>query len=587
MLPGPNPRCNLPQPAMETFGKGLEECFEEILNTLRKLDHFGRSYSPSIFLVYAHDKPNSSDAHVRCVHHLIKWLQKVGAQIFSDRSLLFGVSHRESGNDAVRDILANQICLLPFGNSAGNKEVISRVDKTLPDEVRELFSSFRANGEIHHVHTELAFLQVRCTHASANNHGIIPIALNGDLMEYVPFLEHSNLVIKLQSTTKLPDQHKLFFKVLKQLYIYYGQDIDEFADCYDRVSDRLRRSVNDELESRRLIATEINKAISACNERATAILSELQRRGEPTESHNILEDAITNSLRDLQATDPELDVQRIERSKNPLLKDCYAWVLDDPTLQGWRDGDTSPLLWIKGDPGKGKTMLIIALARELGKSPPGNPRPVAFFFCQNTDPRLNTATSILRGLIWRLATQDAELANIFHKTYQSNSNQLHGPNAIYALFQTLSKMLGVSSRTFTLVDALGECTSGTEREQLLSLIVEHAKSSKTKWLVSSRHDIDIKKVLINEGRMLSLELNEQHISQAVRAFIEQKSNELAKINECSSELNEKVKEELIAKSHSTFLWVALACKRLRKVPSRKALSTLQNYPRAYQISMHG
>src|ERR1700761_2593509 len=109
--------------------------------------------------------------------------------------------------------------------------------------------------------------------------------------------------------------------------------------------------------------------------------------------------AITNSLRDLQATDPELDIQRIEGSKDPLLKECYAWILNNPTLQEWRDGSTIPLLWIKGEPGKGKTMLMIALARELVKSPHQNPSTVTFFFCQNTDPRLNSAASILRGLI--------------------------------------------------------------------------------------------------------------------------------------------------------------------------------------------
>src|ERR1700761_8508347 len=124
MLPDPDPQCNIPQPPMQTFGKVLEECFEEILNTLRKFDSFGRSQSPTIFLVYAHDKPNSSNAHVGCVHHLIKWLRKAGAQILSDRSLLFEVSGRESGNDAVRDILANQICLLPVRRNTGNKEVI-------------------------------------------------------------------------------------------------------------------------------------------------------------------------------------------------------------------------------------------------------------------------------------------------------------------------------------------------------------------------------------------------------------------------------------------------------------------------------
>jgi len=140
-------------------------------------------------------------------------------------------------------------------------------------------------------------------------------------------------------------------------------------------------------------------------------------------------------------------------------------------------------------------MLMIALARELVESPPQNPCTVAFFFCQSTDPRLNTAASILRGLIWMLAINDARLANIFHTMYQSKSNQLDGPNAIFALFSTLLAMLEGCPGAFILIDALNECSSGTERGQLPNLIVKHAKSSKTKWLLSSRNNTDINQVL--------------------------------------------------------------------------------------------
>ncbi|KIW99857.1 uncharacterized protein Z518_10785 [Rhinocladiella mackenziei CBS 650.93] len=246
-----------------------------------------------------------------------------------------------------------------------------------------------------------------------------------------------------------------------------------------------------------------------------------------------------------------------------------------------KDGETATQVnfpGLKETREKGKTMLMIALVRGLVKGSPQNPRTVACFFCQNTDPRRNTAASILRGLIWMLAMGSAQLASIFHAMYQSKSNQLNGPNAIYALFSTLSAMLADCSRAFILIDALNECSSGTEREQLLDLIVAHAKSSKTKWLLSSRHDANIKQILMHEGQMLSLELNERHISKAVRAFIEQKTSELAKRNSYSLELTEKVKKELIAKPDSTVLWAALACKRLLKVPPRRALSTLQSIP---------
>jgi hypothetical protein len=45
-------------------------------------------------------------------------------------------------------------------------------------------------------------------------------------------------------------------------------------------------------------------------------------------------------------------MKRIEDSKDLLLKDNYEWILKDPTLEKWRDGNANSLLWIKGDPGK-------------------------------------------------------------------------------------------------------------------------------------------------------------------------------------------------------------------------------------------
>src|SRR5271156_5470053 len=107
------------------------------------------------------------------------------------------------------------------------------------------------------------------------------------------------------------------------------------------------------------------------------------------------------SLHDLQVTDPVHDKKRIEGSKDKLIKECYTWILQDPALQEWRECDANTLLWINGNPGKGKTMLMIALVDELSQKLPANTTSVTFFFCQATDPRLNNAVGILRGLIWK------------------------------------------------------------------------------------------------------------------------------------------------------------------------------------------
>jgi SpoVK/Ycf46/Vps4 family AAA+-type ATPase len=86
-----------------------------------------------------------------------------------------------------------------------------------------------------------------------------------------------------------------------------------------------------------------------------------------TLSKSELDKATMRSLDDLKVTDPQDNMTRIELSKDHLLEDCYKWILQDPNFQAWHGTDAVPFLWINGDPGKGKTMLMIALARELLK----------------------------------------------------------------------------------------------------------------------------------------------------------------------------------------------------------------------------
>lgn len=78
--------------------------------------------------------------------------------------------------------------------------------------------------------------------------------------------------------------------------------------------------------------------------------------------------------------------------------------------------------------------------------------------------------------------------------------------------------------------------------------------------------------------MLSLELNREHISEAVNSFIKQKSRELETKKRHDQDLAKNVEKELIKRSDSTFLWIALACRNLSNVHNWKTLSTLQKLP---------
>lgn len=85
-------------------------------------------------------------------------------------------------------------------------------------------------------------------------------------------------------------------------------------------------------------------------------------------------------IRDLRLADPRDDKRRIEDTKGGLLESSYRWILENPDFQKWRSVQHSRLLWIKGDPGKGKIMLLCGIMDELKKFITKSDL-LSYFFC--------------------------------------------------------------------------------------------------------------------------------------------------------------------------------------------------------------
>jgi hypothetical protein len=77
---------------------------------------------------------------------------------------------------------------------------------------------------------------------------------------------------------------------------------------------------------------------------------------------------IEKCMQDLCVSDPRDDKKHIEETKGGLLTNSYCWVLENPSFQQWRSIQQNALLWVKGDPGKGKTMLLCGIINELERA---------------------------------------------------------------------------------------------------------------------------------------------------------------------------------------------------------------------------
>jgi hypothetical protein len=289
-------------------------------------------------------------------------------------------------------------------------------------------------------------------------------------------------------------------------------------------------------------------------------------------------DKMEKCAQDLRVIDPRDDKRRIEETKGGLLKDSYRWILDNSQFQDWRsDQQQGSLLWIKGDPGKGKTMLLCGIIDELNNSI-ANTALLSYFFCQATDSRINNATAILRGLIYMLISQQPSLVSHIRKKYDHAGKSLfEDTNAWVALVKIFTDMLQDPhlNKAYLIIDALDECV--TDLPKLLNFIIQKSSSSHIKWIVSSRNWPDIKEQLENACQNLSLELNAQSISTAVEAFIKHKVLQLTEQKKYNDRTQDAVLDHLSSNANNTFLWVALVCQTLAKIPQWKPVK-LGHFP---------
>ena len=273
---------------------------------------------------------------------------------------------------------------------------------------------------------------------------------------------------------------------------------------------------------------------------------------------------------------------RLLENKDKLLHRSFDWILRDPQYLRWRDGDDIGLLWIRGGAGKGKTMMSIGLIEELSKRSQGT-TAVAYFFCQNADYELNTMEAIIKGLIMQLMKQQESVRASLRDRWDTSQQRFHKDVSSWrGLWNILMEMLECCqcAQVYVVVDALDEC-QGKDMADLLRVIVRTGLgcASRIKWLLTSRPLDSAERELLagSDQVQVSLELNAQHISWGVRAYISYKVAELDRRRNYGL-LRPKIEQELGYKAEDTFLWVSLMCKKLETISRNETLSTIQEIP---------
>ncbi|KAK6703766.1 hypothetical protein SNK04_013701 [Fusarium graminearum] len=361
--------------------------------------------------------------------------------------------------------------------------------------------------------------------------------------------------------------------------LFKADDWQDKVDAIKEAEDSLRKDVkqhnSEELKSRlRSIDNALSylrldvKAVKSAVQDQTLVLSQIHH-----------DENDQRCLQDLHIIDPEAHKMKIEKAKGGLLKDSYCWILGhDDFRRFWNDPENR-LLWIKGDPGKGKTMLLCGIIDQLT---PRTSQVLSFYFCQATETKFRSAVSVLRGLLWYLCAKQPQLTSFVRSKYDIQGRKLFDDFALESLEEIFFAMLKDSclQESVFVVDALDEC-SDDSRKDLIHLILKASRSFPSKWIVSSRNWPSIEAQFQDvENVRVSLELNKDSVSQAVEIYIRHKVGELSKQKNYDSQTRDAVLERLLLKANNTFLWVALACKELARdeIRARHTIKKLDSIP---------
>jgi hypothetical protein len=264
------------------------------------------------------------------------------------------------------------------------------------------------------------------------------------------------------------------------------------------------------------------------------------------------------------ATFPVSEVRdRVSDAENGTLQ----WISSEPKIDQWMRSEISSLLCIAGSPGQGKSVLckniLETLEHKVQDKQETSSHKIIYFFCSGQlDPLFQNGETILRALIVQLLSSPQMFTHL-PMQYQKKAEKFEtAPLArLWAIFRDMISD-EYHREIYCLLDGLDEFKSGIidllERiRRFFSSILVNAKRPTIKFLVVSRHTKDISHALAN-CETLHLQARHGDIQRFIGAKLESLGGPFTR-------LKPMIKEKLAAKAGSTFLWISIVIRRIKRL----------------------
>ena len=272
------------------------------------------------------------------------------------------------------------------------------------------------------------------------------------------------------------------------------------------------------------------------------------------------------------------------------------WILRSQEFDNWLT-NSEPILWIRGDPGVGKTVLAKFVYRQLSELVSGDGssplikelpwaskirkiQPVSFqvlaYFLDSASSVRNSALSVLQSLLYQVLSTDQKLfrhvhgKKIFRRPQQGDFGQY--VELLRAVLQDASL-----SGTVIVLDGLDECEEAY-RSLLIKNLKTIASQSSIKVLVTSRSDSAVK---VEPSITICLDYPNETVDRDINRYLTTAVKDLARERKLSVQLEIEIISKVVKVCPKSFLWVQLVLRSIGKALTIRDLrNKLNKLPRS-------
>ena len=308
----------------------------------------------------------------------------------------------------------------------------------------------------------------------------------------------------------------------------------------------------------------------------------------------LIDDGTYQTILDaLKTTDPAKDM---EHSVKDRPASQAAWALNDDVYLKWKEMDSSQVLWIHGNAGKGQPVIASSLVKDLSQQTKDECVFLAYFFCDEKDAHRRNILDILKLFIRQLILRKRDLTE--HLLVDKGKAKRGDPKSqnfdgatIPALWKSLQNIIEDPSvgTIYFLINGFDE-TDRESRDEFLSFLApvlqpqseeeKDGEESTVKWIFlsrSGRPDIQkaFQKVLIIN---MEDKENASYVNDAVKKEISIQVDKLAKQKNYNAALTYFIKRHIYSKAEGNYIYVNLVVQELKNLePSQANISDIRKF----------